>query len=46
LEGYWPDQSGYDIIHKHQLYLNATKAEEKVWKGMKNNMYDRFILVK
>jgi hypothetical protein len=50
LEGYWPDQAIYDIIHNHELYKNAGKGyeqeEEKLWKGLKSTSYNRFILVK
>jgi hypothetical protein len=50
LEGYWPDQAVYDIIHNHELYKNASKGyeqeEEELWKGLKSTSYNRFILVK
>jgi hypothetical protein len=50
LEGYWPDQAVYDLIHNHELYKNAGKGyeqeEEELWKGLKSTSYNRFILVK
>lgn len=46
LEGNWPDQEAYDIIHNHELYKNALGLEDEVWKGLKNTWYNRFIKVK
>jgi len=50
LEGYWPDQEIYDVIHNHELYKNANKGleqeDEKLWKNLKNISYNRFILIK
>lgn len=28
VEGLWPDQAAYDLIHDHQLYLDATNDTE------------------
>ncbi len=47
VEGYWPDQAAYDLIHNHELYKNASQGEdETVWKNLKNITYKRFVLVK
>lgn len=47
LEGYWPDQAAYDLIHNNDLYKNASKGgDESVWKNLKNISYNRFVLVK
>ena len=47
LEGYWPDQAAYDLIHNNDLYKNASKGgDETVWKNLKNVSYKRFIIVK
>jgi hypothetical protein len=46
VEGSWPNQAIYDTIHNNELYLNATKAEEKVWVGKDIYLYSRFTIVK
>jgi hypothetical protein len=48
VEGYWPDQETYDLIHKHELYINADKdaEQEDLWAGLKSVSYNRFILVR
>ena len=46
LEGYWPDQEIYDIIHNHELYINSNIGSEQLWAGLKSVSYNRFILVK
>ena len=50
IEGYWPDQEIYDLIHNHELYKNAEKGsgqeEDKLWAGLKSVSYNRYILVK
>jgi len=51
MEGYWPDQAIYDTIHNNELYKRAdaamaTRAEEELWKALKNISYNRFTLVK
>ena len=44
IEGYWPNQALYDMIHNNELYKNAM-AEEKLFNGLKNVSYNRFTLV-
>jgi hypothetical protein len=47
LEGYWPDQATYDLIHNHELYKNAGTGDEgKIWKNLKSVSYNRFVIVK
>ena len=47
LEGYWPDQAGYDLIHNDELYKNASEGgDETIWKHLKNISYNRFVMVK
>lgn len=46
LEGYWPDQEIYDLIHNHELYKNSDIGYEEVWTGLKSVSYNRYILVK
>lgn len=46
IEGYWPDQALYDTIHNNELYKNAMTAEEKLFNGLTNVSYNRFILVR
>lgn len=46
IEGYWPDQKTYDIIHNHELYKKEKEADENIWEGMKNTWYYRFTRVK
>lgn len=46
IEGYWPDQDLYDMIHNSELYKNAMAAEETLFNGLINVSYNRFILVK
>lgn len=45
VEGYWPDQNGYNIIHDHELYKNATEAEQQLWEGLHMVQYNRFTRV-
>jgi hypothetical protein len=49
IEGYWPDQAVYDLIHNHELYKNANnkieQEDEELWKNLNNISYNRFILV-
>lgn len=42
VEGYWPDQKTYDLIHDHELYKKATSLEFASWSGLKNTWYHRF----
>ena len=45
IEGYWPDQNGYNTIHTHELYKEATEAEQQLWKGLHMVQYHRFTKV-
>ena len=40
INGYWPDQEAYDVIHENDLYQNAW--DEEVWKGVVRHSYNRF----
>ncbi len=42
VEGYWPDQKTYDLIHDHELYIKATSVEFAAWSGLKGTWYHRF----
>jgi len=42
VEGYWPDQNGYNVIHDHKLYKKAMEAEQQLWAGLKMVQYHRF----
>jgi hypothetical protein len=47
LEGYWPDQAAYDLIHNNDLYKNANKGEDvTIWENLKSVSYNRFVIVK
>ena len=47
IEGYWPDQKTYDIIHNHELYKKERKFIEKNFlEGMKITWHSRFTRVK
>lgn len=46
VEGFWPDQEAYDIIHNHQLYLDAMAADSNAWEGLVSVEYHRFEKVK
>jgi hypothetical protein len=46
VEGFWPDQATYDIIHKHKLYIDAANADSTLWDGLINVNYYRFLKVK
>lgn len=46
VEGFWPDQEAYDIIHNHQLYRDAMTADSTTWEGLVSVDYHRFIRVK
>jgi hypothetical protein len=46
VEGFWPDQEAYDIIHNHQLYADAQLADSTTWEGLVSLKYHRFIKVK
>ena len=45
IEGLWPDQNGYNIIHDNDLYKKAMDAEEQLWEGLKMIQYNRFTKV-
>jgi hypothetical protein len=45
VEGFWPDQNVYDIIHDHELYKTAMEAEEQIWEGLEMAWYNRFTKV-
>ena len=42
IEGYWPDQKAYDIIHNHELYIKAFESEKTITEGLKRTWYYRF----
>lgn len=42
VEGYWPSDEVYDIIHQHKLYKQTMQQEEAVWQGLQRNWYYRF----
>ncbi len=46
VEGFWPDQEAYDIIHNHQLYQDAQVADSTTWEGLESVEYHRFVKVK
>jgi len=46
VEGFWPDQETYDIIHNNQLYIDAGDADSTVWAGLVSLDYHRFNRVK
>ena len=46
LEGFWPDQATYDIIHRNQLYIDAGNADSTLWDGLESVNYYRFLKVK
>jgi hypothetical protein len=47
LEGFWPDQEAYDLIHDHQLYDDAmTAGQALAGDGLLSVKYYRFEKVK
>lgn len=42
IEGNWPDQKTYAIIHKHELYRKVRESERPIWGGLKLSQYYRF----
>ncbi len=47
LEGFWPDQATYDLIHNHQLYDDAmTAANAMAGDGLVSVKYYRFEKIK
>ena len=46
IEGFWPDQEIYDVIHDHELYKQATSGEDALWQNLNNTWYQRFTRVK
>ena len=42
VEGLWPDQETYDIIHDNQLYLDAGEANRSKMDGLVRLEYHRF----
>jgi hypothetical protein len=42
VEGLWPDQAAYDLIHNHQLYIDAMTANATAMDGLVNVKYYRF----
>ncbi|HUS85922.1 MAG TPA: hypothetical protein VMW76_01685 [Bacteroidales bacterium] len=46
VEGFWPDQETYDIIHDHQLFNDAMKTDTVQWEGIVNVEYHRFVKIK
>lgn len=41
IEGFWPDQKTYDIIHNHKSYIKATGAEKPIMERLKRVQYYR-----
>ena len=46
IEGFWPDQAAYDIIHDSQIYVDAANVDSTLWNGLENVSYFRFLKVK
>ena len=47
VEGLWPDQAAYDLIHDHQLFLDTREtAFATVWDGLDIVEYYRFEKIK
>jgi len=46
VEGLWPDQEAYNLIHNHQLYQEAMEADSTMWEGLVSVEYHRFVKVK
>ena len=46
VEGFWPDQEAYDIIHEHELYKDAMVVDTAQWKGLVSAKYFRFTKIK
>jgi hypothetical protein len=46
IEGSWPDQEVYNIIHKNELYLNAMKELQSSASNLNQVFYNRFTLVR
>lgn len=41
VEGHWPDQARYDLIHEHELYKAATDVVQGEWEKMEQVTYYR-----
>lgn len=46
IEGLWPDQTAYDLIHDHQLFIDARKAAVASIDGIVSVEYYRFEKIK
>ena len=47
IEGCWPDQAAYDIIHDHQLFINARGSLDSIfWNNLHSVEYHRFEIIK
>ena len=47
IEGFWPDQNAYTLIHEHDLYKRAAEENIKtIESGLKSVEYHRFRRVK
>ena len=46
VEGNWPDQKSYDIIHQDERYTKALEAEQPLWDKLSRSTYDQFSLLK
>lgn len=42
VEGHWPDQQTYDLIHEDERYQTATKAPMTEWEKLERVSYHRF----
>ena len=45
VEGYWPDQDGYNTIHDNEIYKTAMEAEEQIWNSVEMIQYNRYTKV-
>ena len=45
VEGFWPNQNVYNVIHDHELYKTAMENEEQIWEGLEMAWYNRFTKV-
>ena len=46
VEGLWPDQAAYDLIHNHQLFIDARTTFPTVMDGLVSVEYYRFKKIK
>ena len=46
VEGYWPDQKTYDIIHEHELYKKIRETVKTNFEALQSTCYHKFKKVK